>query len=178
VRPRKNVPTLEYDTAATPVDAQYGKPASTPTKPSPNITGASMINARSRVRCRPKKPGAAFAARSLERRCCGVELVRDDPGFFANDALGPAVAPLRKQPAELVDHFVGIEPDALGIVANVAAGEDALRPSRQVVLFQRLPELGAQLGLGCQLCEGDAFAFAGCPKDRAEGFFLESHNLD
>ena len=91
--------------------------------------------------------------------------------------LGAAIAPFGEQPAELVDHLVGVEPDAFGIVAHIAAREDPLGPAGEVVVFQRLPELDAELGFCGQLFEGEPFAFAGCPEDRAEGFLLESHVL-
>ena len=43
------------------------------------------------------------------RQVFPVEIVRDDLGLFANDALGAAIAPFREQSAELVDDFVGIQ---------------------------------------------------------------------
>ena len=125
----------------------------------------------------PEEPGRgaggaiAGAAVLGRRQILPVEVVRDDLRFFANHALGAAVAPFREQAAELVDHFVGVEPDALGVVAHVAAREDTLGPAGQVAVFQRLPELDAELGLGGQLLEGDALSFAGCPEDRPKVSF-------
>ena len=69
------------------------------------------------------------------------EVVRDDLRFLANHTLGATIAPFREQAAEFVDHFVCIHTDALGVVADVATREDALRPARQIAVFQRLPEL-------------------------------------
>ena len=61
-------------------------------------------------------------------------------GLPADHALGAPVAPLGEQPAELVDHFVGVEPDAQCVVADVAARKDALGPAGQIVLFQAPPK--------------------------------------
>ena len=169
-RPRKNVPTLRVRHGRNRGRGPIGETrTATPPKPRPSTTDASMAMASRRVRWRPKNPGAALAARSLARRCSRrrqifpVEIVRDDLRFLANDALGAAVAPFGEQPAELVDHLVGVEPDALGVVAHIAAREDALGPARQVAVFQRLPELDAELGLGGQLLEGDALCVRGLP---------------
>ena len=139
-----------------------------------------MAIASSRVRLRPTNPGAALAARSLERRLPGdgkvfpIEVVRDNLRFFANHALRSPVAPLRKQAAEFVDHFVGVEADSLCVVSHIAAREYPLGPAGEVVVFQGLPQLDAELGLRCQLLECDASTFAGCPENRTESLLLES----
>ena len=109
------------------------------------------------------------------RQVFPCEIVRDDLGLLADDALGAPIAPFGKQPAEFVDDVVGVEPDAHGVVADVAAREDALGPARQIVLFERFPELDAELRFRGQLSECDALAFASGSEDRTEGFLLESH---
>lgn len=99
-------------------------------------------------------------------------------GLLPDDALGAAVAPLRERPAELVDHLVTIEPHAQGVIAHVTARVHPFGPAGQVVLFQALPELRAELGLEGELREGDAAALAGGAKDGAEGFLVEMHVAD
>src|SRR5688572_11317394 len=83
----------------------------------------------------------AGAAVFRSRQVFPGEVVRDDLRFLANHTLGATIAPLREQTAEFVDYFVSIHTDALGVVADVTAREDALRPAGQIAVFQRLPEL-------------------------------------
>ncbi len=104
-----------------------------------------------------------------------IEIVRDDLRLLANHPLGASIAPLGKQPAEFVHHFVRVEPDPQRVVTNVAPRKDALGPARQVVLFERLPELDAEFCFCGQLFEGDAPPFARCPEDWSERFLFESH---
>src|SRR5688572_2642901 len=98
----------------------------------------AMTAQKPRRRC-----GSAVAGAAMFRRwqILPGEVVRDDLRFLANHTFGATIAPFREQAAEFVDHFVCIHTDALGVVADVATREDALRPARQIAVFQRLPEL-------------------------------------
>ena len=71
-------------------------------------------------------------------------VVADERAVRLDQPLGAAVAD-GEQPAELVDDFVGVEADRAGVVAHERAGEDAGRPAREVVAFQPVPELRADL---------------------------------
>ena len=65
-----------------------------------------------------------------------VRIMADQFGLCLDDACGATVADIRKQPAELVDDFVGVEPDRPGVVTHEGARENAGGPFRKVILFE------------------------------------------
>src|SRR4029453_12238626 len=73
--------------------------------------------------------------------------------------------PYRKQPAELVDHVVGIEADRSSVVAHERARKDSRRPPREIVALEAFPEIAIDLGDRREGIKGDAapFAFAAQP---------------
>jgi hypothetical protein len=90
-------------------------------------------------------------------------LVADDFGLSANHKLGAAVA-LRKAAAELVDRRFRIDAHDFRIAAHVCARVDAVRPSRQVVVLQRFPESGADIGGRHDLGDCDTALHANAPQ--------------
>src|SRR6185503_4935136 len=92
----------------------------------------------------------------------------NEVGLRFDDSGGASIA-VRKQPAKLVDDFVGIETNRFGVVTNKGAGEDAGGPLREVVAFEPEPQIGADLCDGHNRFDADAAAFPFAAKAGAKG---------
>ncbi len=96
-------------------------------------------------------------------------IMADQFGLRLDDACDATVADIRKQPAELVDDFVGVEPDRPGVVTHEGARENAGGPFRKVILFEARPEVRADLGDGDDGTERDAAALTFAAEPGTEG---------
>ena len=100
----------------------------------------------------------------------------DELGLRLNHAAGAAISE-REQAAELVDDFVGVEADRAGVVADERPGEDARRPARKVVPFERVPQVPADLGDRGDGLDGDTAPLALSAKPGAECIALGHEGL-
>ncbi len=81
-----------------------------------------------------------------DRPALGVrERMPDELCLCLNQPADAAIAEW-EQAAELVHHFVGVETNGAGVIADEGAGEDPRRPPRKVVPFEPVPEVPADLG--------------------------------
>src|SRR5436190_13044384 len=94
-------------------------------------------------------------ARIVHRR----RVVTDDFSRGGDDRQRAAIAE-RKQAAEIVDDFVGIEPDRFRIVTQERAGVETRRPAREIAGLESLPQLHADVGAADDNVERDAAALA------------------
>jgi hypothetical protein len=75
-----------------------------------------------------------------------------------DDARGTTIA-VRKEAAELVDNFVGVEANRLRVVADERAREDAGRPLGKVIALESKPEIGADFSDGNNRFDADTATF-------------------
>ena len=137
----------------------------------------------------PEEPGAALAARSLARRCCGAGRSSQARSCAMICAFSRITRSARRSP-----HSGNSRQNSLTTSSassrhvrrsrDVAARESRLRTARRYAwatdrsLSSSASHSSAlSLVSARQLPERDSFALPGCPEDRAEGFFLESHVL-
>ena len=119
----------------------------------PSVQKMSMAAARVRgvnfARAGALRSGAVGAPRSPcvrdRARFRVVEAVADQLRLRLNQPADASVADW-EQPAELLEHLVLVQADGSRIVAHERAREDAGRPAAEVVPFEAVPEVGADLG--------------------------------
>ncbi len=94
-------------------------------------------------------------------------VVADELRRGGDDRQGAAVTKW-KQPAEVVDDFVGIQPDCLRVIAHERACVQTGRPPREVAGLETLPQLDVDVGAGDDDVQRDAAPLTLAPQPRSE----------
>ena len=142
------------------------------------IRGASSNAARARFGFSIAVGGAAVPASRCQRRI--VEWRRRMSDEFClrfDDACGPAIA-VRKEPAELVDDFVGVQADGLRVIANEGTREYSGWPLGKVVAFEPEPEIGADFRDRHYGFDADPAPFTLAAQAGAEGVSVRHEELE
>jgi Fe-S-cluster containining protein len=114
-------------------------------------------------------PGTgATLARPGNHRAVEADGVADQGPLRLDQAFGTPVAD-GEETAELVHHFVGIQSDGEGVVANEGAGEDPGRPAGEVVALEPVPEFGPDFRDRSDGFQRNAASLPLAPQPRSEG---------